>query len=216
MAGWSTTAAASAGRSTGRSTGCPPAEASWSKVQEPPRRTNLTSSVLVCVSSTSGPVPTSWRTTTMTDDRSGRMPDFRPVLNRIRLDTLKRSVNTAFHPFHRLLAGTGGHAAHSTIVPNVWPWLIGPFAEAWVRVRGGTAEARREARSTFLVPLLQHLDQAGFGHISEIADGDPPHTPRGCPFQAWSVGEVLRLAAFVLAENKASPRKIEPGLDPSR
>jgi len=99
---------------------------------------------------------------------------------------------------------------------TVWPWLIGPFVEGWVRVRGGTAEARREARSTFLVPLLQHLDEAGLGHISEIADADPPHTPRGCPFQAWSVGEALRLAAFVLAENKASPRKIEPTLDPNR
>jgi hypothetical protein len=38
------------------------------------------------------------------------------------------------------------------------------------------------------------------GHISEIADGNPPHTPRGCPFQAWSVGEALRLDLSVLAE----------------
>jgi len=81
---------------------------------------------------------------------------------------------------------------------TVWPWLMGPFAEAWVRVRGGTAEARREATQRFLKPLLDHLDQAGIGHISEIADGDPPHTPRGCPFQAWSVAEALRLAKSVL------------------
>jgi glycogen debranching enzyme len=37
------------------------------------------------------------------------------------------------------------------------------------------------------------------GHVSEIADAEPPHTPRGCPFQAWSVGETLRLAVTVLA-----------------
>jgi len=85
---------------------------------------------------------------------------------------------------------------------TVWPWLIGPFVEAWVRVRRGTREAKREARSRFLDPLLAHLDEAGLGHISEIADGDPPHTPRGCPFQAWSVGEALRLAEVVLAEVK--------------
>jgi predicted glycogen debranching enzyme len=83
---------------------------------------------------------------------------------------------------------------------TAWPWLAGPFVEAWVRVRGGTAEARREARERFLNPLLRHSGEAGLGHICEIADGDPPHTPRGCPFQAWSVGEALRLHRVVLKE----------------
>ena len=83
---------------------------------------------------------------------------------------------------------------------TVWPWLIGSFVEAWVRVRGGTAAAKREARARFLAPLLEHLDEAGIGHVSEIADGDAPHTPRGCPFQAWSLGELLRLDLTVLAE----------------
>lgn len=88
---------------------------------------------------------------------------------------------------------------------TVWPWLIGPFVEAWVRVRGGTAEAKREARHRFLDPLRRHLDSAGLGHVSEIADADPPHTPRGCPFQAWSVGELLRLDHLVLAEPPVNP-----------
>jgi glycogen debranching enzyme len=83
---------------------------------------------------------------------------------------------------------------------TVWPWLIGPFVEAWLRVRSNTPEAKREARARYLEPLLRHLDAAGLGHISEIADADPPHNPRGCPFQAWSVGEALRLALVVLAE----------------
>jgi len=82
---------------------------------------------------------------------------------------------------------------------TVWPWLMGAFVEAWVRVRGATPEAKREARERFLTPLLQHLDDAGLGHLAEIADGDSPHTPRGCPFQAWSVGEALRLDQVVLA-----------------
>jgi glycogen debranching enzyme len=81
---------------------------------------------------------------------------------------------------------------------TVWPWLLGPFVEAWVRVHGGTPEARVEARGRFLTPLLAHLSQAGVGHLSEIADAEPPHTPRGCPFQAWSVGEALRLDQVVL------------------
>jgi glycogen debranching enzyme len=83
---------------------------------------------------------------------------------------------------------------------TVWPWLMGLFVEAWVRVRGGTTEAKREARGRFLAPILAHLEQAGLGHISEIADAEPPHTPRGCPWQAWSVGEALRLDQVVLSE----------------
>lgn len=86
---------------------------------------------------------------------------------------------------------------------TVWPWLLGPFVEAWVRVHGGGQGARREARSRFFDPLLDHLSQAGLGHISEIADADPPHFPRGCPFQAWSVGEALRLELGVLAAGPA-------------
>jgi predicted glycogen debranching enzyme len=71
---------------------------------------------------------------------------------------------------------------------TVWPWLIGPFIDAWKRVHPG-----RDA-SRFLAPLLAHLDDACLGQISEIADGDAPHTPRGCFAQAWSVAEALRAA----------------------
>jgi glycogen debranching enzyme len=99
---------------------------------------------------------------------------------------------------------------------TVWPWLMGAFVEAWVRVRGGTAEAKRQARDRFLEPLLSHLDDAGLGHLAEIADADPPHTPRGCPFQAWSVGELLRLEHTVLAENSSSERKISRRQRPVR
>jgi predicted glycogen debranching enzyme len=86
---------------------------------------------------------------------------------------------------------------------TVWPWLLGPFVEAWVRVRGNSVEARHEARQRFLDPLLAHLNEAGLGHISEIADADAPHTPRGCPFQAWSMGEALRLQLEVLQDGPA-------------
>lgn len=83
---------------------------------------------------------------------------------------------------------------------TVWPWLMGPFIEAWVRVHGNTSEAKQTARVRYLTPLLQHLDTGGLGHVAEIADAEPPHTPRGCPFQAWSLAEVLRLDQIVLAK----------------
>jgi predicted glycogen debranching enzyme len=78
---------------------------------------------------------------------------------------------------------------------TVWPWLIGPFVDAWLRTEGDDAEHRAEARRRFLAPLLEHLEVAGLAHVSEIADGDPPHIPRGCPFQAWSLGELIRSLA---------------------
>jgi predicted glycogen debranching enzyme len=94
---------------------------------------------------------------------------------------------------------------------TVWPWLMGPFVEAWVRVRGGTDEARRSARQRFLPPLQHHLEVGGVGHLCEVADGEPPHTPGGCPFQAWSLGELLRLDRVVLGEGEREAARAAPG-----
>ena len=79
---------------------------------------------------------------------------------------------------------------------TVWPWLLGPFVEAWLRVEGDTPDVRARIRRTVVQPLLRHLDEAGLGHVSEIADAEPPHVPRGCPFQAWSVAEAIRIVAM--------------------
>lgn len=76
---------------------------------------------------------------------------------------------------------------------TAWPWLLGPFVEAWLRIHQNKAEARQR----FLPPLYQHLNESGLGHISEVVDGDAPHTPGGCPFQAWSLGELLRIEALL-------------------
>lgn len=76
---------------------------------------------------------------------------------------------------------------------TVWPWLIGPFITAYVRVNGGSKRARERAKE-LLAPLRDHLSEAGLGHISEILDAESPHEPRGCVAQAWSVAEVLRAA----------------------
>jgi len=69
---------------------------------------------------------------------------------------------------------------------TVWAWLLGHYALAEYRVSGdaGRALSRLEA-------IQEHLKQAGLGTISEIFDGDAPHTPRGCPAQAWSVACIL-------------------------
>jgi len=76
---------------------------------------------------------------------------------------------------------------------TVWPWLLGPFLSAYVNVNGRTAKARMQA-AQWLEPFRKHLREAGLGQVSEILDGDPPHHPRGCIAQAWSVAELLRAA----------------------
>ena len=72
---------------------------------------------------------------------------------------------------------------------TVWPWLLGPYADAHRRLHNDPA-----ALVALLLPFRDHLRQAGIGSISEIFDGDAPHTPRGCIAQAWSVAELLRIA----------------------
>ena len=72
---------------------------------------------------------------------------------------------------------------------TVWAWLIGPFVDAYRKVYPDRAERVRRLLSGF----ESHILDAGVGQISEIFDADPPHAPRGCPAQAWSMAEVLRV-----------------------
>jgi predicted glycogen debranching enzyme len=74
---------------------------------------------------------------------------------------------------------------------TVWAWLIGPFVTAYLKAHGRTPESLKQA-GEYLSAFRAHFREAGLGQISEIFDGDAPHTPRGCIAQAWSVAELLR------------------------
>lgn len=76
---------------------------------------------------------------------------------------------------------------------TVWPWLLGPFVDAHLRVYKDPK--RIEA---MLKDLRKHLKKAGLGSISEVFSADKPHDPGGCISQAWSVGEILRITDLVL------------------
>ena len=95
-----------------------------------------------------------------------------------------------YQPFYRGGPAERDGAYHQG---TVWPWLLGPFVDAWLACRNNTEEARAQGRARFLPPLYEHLHTAGLGHVSEVADGDAPHRPGGCPFQAWSLGELIRI-----------------------
>lgn len=89
---------------------------------------------------------------------------------------------------------------------TVWPWLIGALVEAVLKTDGPTPPAVKQA-GRWLAWLDEHLAEAGLGFVSEIFDGDPPHAPRGCIAQAWSVGELLR-AKLLLADAQKSSQRV--------
>ena len=96
---------------------------------------------------------------------------------------------------------------------TVWPWLLGPFITAYVKHHGPgpvrAVEARRQA-GKWLEAFRPHLRQAGLGSISEIFDGDAPHTSRGCFAQAWSVAEILRALVEDVLDLRPCPAPLSP------
>ena len=76
---------------------------------------------------------------------------------------------------------------------TVWPWLLGPFVTANLKTNGCDESKRESAHESFVMQLFSSIfSEGGLGTLNEIFDGDPPHTPRGCISQAWSVAEPLR------------------------
>ena len=93
--------------------------------------------------------------------------------------------------------GDAWHRDAAYHMGTVWSWLLGPFARAHYRAHGDARLAQ-----SFLAPLAQHLNGACMGTLSEIFDGDAPHSARGCFAQAWSVAEILR--SWIYLERKIS------------
>jgi predicted glycogen debranching enzyme len=99
-----------------------------------------------------------------------------------------RSLSPDAPAYHGAYAGDVSLRDSAYHQGTAWAWLLGAYAEAYHRVYGDPDGALR-----LLAPLAHHLSDAGLGTISEIFDGDPPHAPRGCIAQAWSVAEALRV-----------------------
>lgn len=77
---------------------------------------------------------------------------------------------------------------------TVWPWLIGPYCEALLRLYGSSAlDKVTRIISGFEEVMMEH----GISTISEVYSGDPPHNYGGTISQAWSVAEVLRVMDMV-------------------
>jgi glycogen debranching enzyme len=92
---------------------------------------------------------------------------------------------------------------------TVWPWLMGPFIQAYIKVKNGSKKSREYAFKNYLKPMLDVFGDEWDGSINEIFDGDPIYTPRGCITQAWSVAEILRCWIEDIENLKPKYEKIE-------
>ncbi|MCK5219221.1 glycogen debranching enzyme family protein [bacterium] len=103
-----------------------------------------------------------------------------------------RSLNQADENYHGTYEGDILKREGATHQGTVWPWFIGPYADALRKIYGET-KAVKEEINRMLKPFADHLKEHGLGSISEMFDGDPPHQARGCIASAKSVAEILRV-----------------------
>jgi predicted glycogen debranching enzyme len=137
---------------------------------------------LLAVSLPGGPLARVDGTDTRVDDAARSAVDAcRALLTPLGLRSLSPD-DSAYRPHHRGTPAERDSAYHQG---TVWPWLIGPYVDAARRVGLPTDE--------LLDGLWRHLCEWGLGSVSETADGAAPHAATGCPFQAWSVAELLRI-----------------------
>ncbi len=119
----------------------------------------------------------------------------RAALEKINAELLTPFGLRTLSPRHREYHGRyeGGPDSRNAAYHQgtVWPWLVGSYCDAVLYAEGETAEVARRLLEYF-APLQENLGYAGVNSIAEIFDGDPPHTPRGCISQAWSVAEGYR------------------------
>ena len=101
-----------------------------------------------------------------------------------------RSLSPAEEGYQGQYLGTQESRDSAYHQGTVWPWLMGPFCDGWIRVygEGGVSRVRK-----LITGFEETLTEAGISTISEIFDGDPPHAPRGAVSQAASVAELLRI-----------------------
>ena len=137
----------------------------------------------------------------LSDDRQARV--LRVVTEHLLTPRGLRTLSPADPRYRRCYGGSWQSRDRAYHQGTVWAWLIGPFIEAHLKVHADKPLAVRQA-AQWLEPFDEHLREAGLGYVSEIFDAEPPHQPRGCIAQAWSVAELLR-ARMLVHEYEAHP-----------
>jgi predicted glycogen debranching enzyme len=121
---------------------------------------------------------------------------FKPVVERAWRDLYTSYGLRSVSPFDPAYQGryNGPPAVRDSAYHQgtAWAWLLGSFLTAFAKAYGPSEETKSRIHD-FLEPFVGHLSEAGLGQVSEIFEGDAPHAARGCPAQAWSVAELLRV-----------------------
>jgi predicted glycogen debranching enzyme len=120
-----------------------------------------------------------------------------------------RTLSPADPAYHGRYRGNPAERDGAYHQGTVWPWLLGAFGEAALRVADDREREKENLRQYLRTFLRQHLVEAGIGSVSELFDGDAPHRPGGCFAQAWSVAELIRL--YTLLEDRRQPAFLSAG-----
>ena len=113
-----------------------------------------------------------------------------------------RSLSPEHKDYHGIYCGSLPKRDAAYHQGTAWGFLMGGFLTAYMKVHHHSPEAKKQAMA-YLAPVQTHLLEEGcIGSISEIFDGDAPHTCRGCYAQAWSVGEILRCYTQDIQKNQ--------------
>ena len=125
----------------------------------------------------------------------------RAVVDRARVELLTpfglRTLSPSDPDYRPVYAGAPAERDAAYHQGTVWPWLLGAYVDALMRVSWDKERAAREFLTVIRPLLTRHLEEAGIGSVSEIFSADPPHSPDGCIAQAWSCGECLRLLRVI-------------------
>lgn len=113
----------------------------------------------------------------------------RELLTPFGLRTLSRE-DPRYHPHYGGSPAKRDEAYHNG---TIWPWPLGAFLDAYLRVNDRSEASITQAKQ-WLAPLIEQMGVSSIGQLHEIYEAESPHRPDGCPAQAWSVAEVLRLA----------------------
>lgn len=142
----------------------------------------------------------------MVDKKKGK-----EALKRVKKDLLTpyglRTLSPKDPAYHSLYRGGPNERDASYHQGTVWPWLIGAYGEALLKLSSHQEKDTLDLLETIHPLLKDHLYESGLGSISEIFDGDPPHLPDGCIAQAWSIAEPLRLIKLIQKETPSAYEK---------
>lgn len=79
---------------------------------------------------------------------------------------------------------------------TVWPWLLGTYCDAWFNVHGQDVEQKNHIKKVVLSAVEENFMNYGLQGINEVCSGNEPYLPNGCPWQAWSLSEYMRIKAI--------------------